>query len=63
MFDGRKCKSDQSWNNQKGWCEFKKLYYTWTSSACSCKNGKYLASIMDNWAIICDEIIDADTEA
>ena len=28
-----------------------------------CENGKYLASIMDDSAITCDEIIDADAEA
>ena len=27
------------------------------------KNGKYLASIMDDSAIMCDEIIEADAEA
>ena len=31
-------------------------------SACCCENGKYLASIIDNLAITCDEIIDAETE-
>ena len=30
--------------------------YVWNSATCSCENGKYLASIMDNSAIICDEV-------
>ena len=30
---------------------------------CSCKNGKYLASIIVNSVIMCNEIIDADAEA
>ena len=32
----------------------------WNPAACSCKNGKYLASIIDNLVIICDEIIDTE---
>ena len=32
--------------------------YVWNLSTCNCENGKYLASIMDDSAIICDEIID-----
>ena len=28
-----------------------------------CENGKYLASIMDNSAIICDEVIGVDVDA
>ena len=31
--------------------------YIWNPSAWSCKNGKNLASIMDDSAITCDEII------
>ena len=27
------------------------------TTTCSCENGKYLASIMDDSAITCDEII------
>ena len=29
---------------------------------CKCKNSKYLASITDDLAIICDEVIDTDDE-
>ena len=32
--------------------------YVWNLSTCNCENGKYLASIMDDSTIICDEIID-----
>ena len=35
-----------------------KKKYIWNPATCSCKNGKYLASIMDDSAITCDEIID-----
>ena len=37
--------------------------YIWNPATCSCENGKYLASIVDDSAIKCDEIIDADAEA
>ena len=30
--------------------------YIWNSATCSCKNGKYLASIIDNLLIMWDEI-------
>ena len=32
--------------------------YIWNPSTCICKNGKYLASIMDDSVITCDEIIE-----
>ena len=31
--------------------------YVWNLSTCNCENGKYLASIMDDSAIICKKII------
>ena len=31
--------------------------YVWNPSKCICENGKYLASIMDDSTIICDEVI------
>ena len=31
----------------------------WNRATCSCKNGKYLASVIDNSVITCDGIIDA----
>ena len=39
-----------------------KKEYVWNPSACIFENRKYLASIMDDTAIICDEVIDADDE-
>ena len=60
-FDGRKCNSDQWWNNEKRHvCE---KDYVWNPAICSCENGKYLANIMDDSANICDEVIDADRDA
>ena len=32
--------------------------YTQNPARCSCKNGKYLASIIDDSVIMCDEIIE-----
>ena len=63
-FDGRKCNSDQCWNNDKCRCECKKLHvpekdYVWNPATCSCENGKYLASIMDNSVITCDGILES----
>ena len=61
-FDGRNCNSDKWWNNDKRRCECKKDIcekdYICNPSTCICKNGKYLGSIMDHSAIICDEIIE-----
>ena len=31
--------------------------YVWNPATCNCENEKYLASIMDDSAIICDEVI------
>ena len=66
-FDGKKCNSDQLSNNDKCLCECKKRHvceknYIWNPSTYSCKNGKYLASIMNDSGITCDKIIDADVE-
>ena len=35
-----------------------KKYYTWNHVTCSSKNDKFLASIIDDSLITCDEIID-----
>ena len=56
-FYGKKCKS---WNNDKCWCECNKHRvcekdFVWNTATCNCKNGKYLASIMDDSAITNDE--------
>ena len=67
-FDGRKCNSNQKWNNDKSRCECKNpkkhfvCKYFWNTVTCSCKNGKYLASIIDNSVITCDEIIHAEAK-
>ena len=31
--------------------------YVWNPATCNCENGKYLASIMDDSMITCDEVI------
>ena len=38
-------------------------YYIWNPATCSCKNGKYLASIIDDSVIMSDEIIDAEAKS
>ena len=64
-FDGRKCNSDQWWNNDKCQCECKKMSCMWRKimfknpSACNCEHGKDLANIMYNSAIMCDEVIES----
>ena len=58
-FDGRKCNSNQKWNNSKSQCECKnprkrhvcKKDYIWKPSTCTCKNGKHLESIIDDSVI------------
>ena len=62
-FDGKRCNSDQWWNNDKCLCECKKCYvcekdYICNPAICSCENGKYLTSIMDDSMNKCDEIIE-----
>ena len=63
-FDGRKCNSDQWWNNNICQCECKKRHacekdYVWNPSTCNCVNGKYIASIIDDSAIMFDEVIES----
>ena len=62
-----KCDLDQCLNNNNCWYECKKRYvcekyYIWNPATCCCKYGKYLASIMDDSAINCDEIIESYDE-
>ena len=62
-FNERKYNSDKWWNNNKCRCECKKhniceKYYIWNPAICSCENGKYLVSIMDDPAITRDETIE-----
>ena len=33
--------------------------YIWNHCSCTCGNGKYVESIIDNSLVTCDEIIDA----
>ena len=66
-FDGRKCNSDQWWNNDKCRCEYKKRHvcekdYFWNPATSSCGSRKYLASFKDDSAIMCDEIIESCKE-
>ena len=66
-FDGRKCNSDQWWDNDKCQCECKKCQvsekdYIWNPVTCSSENVKHLASIMDDSVVTCDEIIESYDE-
>ena len=64
-FDGRKCNSNQKWNNNNCRCECKNQKkirvqennYIWNPATCSCKNDKYLASIIDDSMITSNEVI------
>ena len=54
-------------NNDKCQWECKKHHtckkeYVWNPSACICKNVKYLAGIMHDSEITCDEIIESYNE-
>ena len=63
----KKCNSDQWWNKNTCWwvsktsCMWK--YYIWNPATCRCKNGKYLASIMDDPEVMCDEFINAEAKS
>ena len=62
-FDGRKCNSNQWWNNDKYQCECKKHRicerdYIWNPTTCICENGKYMGNITDDSVITCDRIIE-----
>ena len=55
-------------NDNRCRCECKKRHvyekdYIWNRAKCTCKNGKYLASIMDDSTITCGEIIDAKAKS
>ena len=61
-FDGTKCNSNQWWDNDKFGCECKKIMYVkkiifGILEKYICENGKYLAGIMDDSMIICDEVV------
>ena len=62
-----KCNSNQWLNNDKCWCDCKKIYlcekgYVWNPATCNCESGSYLRSIMDDSAIICDADIKSYNE-
>ena len=66
-FHARKCTSNQRWNNNKYRCECKKHHIRekdsiWNPDTCCCENGKYLASIIDDSVITCDETIEKETK-
>ena len=55
-FDGKKCNSNQKWNNNKCWCNFKKHHICekdciWSPVTCSCENDKYLPSVIGDSVI------------
>ena len=63
-YDGRKCNSNQKWNNDKRWLSVNiqktqcgQKCYIWNPSTCNCVNGKYLESIIDDSVITWDEFI------
>ena len=65
--DGTKFNSNQWWNNDKCWCDCKKYLifgkdYVWNPATYNCKNGKYLASIIDDSVIMGDEVIKSYNE-
>ena len=65
IFDGRKCNSNQKWDNYKYRCEYKnpkdynacEKYHTCNPTTCSCENAEYLTRAIDYSAISCNEII------
>ena len=62
-FDRRKCNSDQKWDNDKCWWNWKKHDIfekgsNWISATCGRENGKYLAVITDDLVMVCDKNIE-----
>ena len=62
-FDGRKSNLDQWCSNDKYGCECKKHNicekdYIWNLATWSCENEKYLASVIDDSFITCNETIE-----
>ena len=67
-FDGRKCNSNQKWNKDQCCRECKKHNINEKDHILNpvtfrCKNGKYLANIMEDLLITCDEIIDTEVKS
>ena len=66
-YERKKYNSNQWWNNNKCWYDCKEVYvcekdYIWNPATCICENGKYLAIIMDDLAIIFDKVIASTTK-
>ena len=64
-FDGRNCNLNQKWNIDKCLCQGKNpkehhvsKKFKWNPAICSCENGKYLGSIIDNSVIRCNDFIE-----
>ena len=62
-FDGKKFNSNQKWKTINPNVSVKKQHicekeYIWNAATFSWTNGKYLASIIDDSVITCDEIIE-----
>ena len=60
-FHGRKCNSGQWWNDDKCWCESKKHHLcekvcVWNPAIGDCETLKYLACIMDDFAIMYEKV-------
>ena len=56
--DGRKYNSNQKWNKNKVDMSVKiRKKITWNPDKCTCKNGKYLTSIIDK-SVLCYETIE-----
>ena len=67
-FDRSNCNSDQWWDNDKCWFECNKRHvfekdYVGNYTKYNSENGKYLAIIMDDSAIMFDEIIEETVPA
>ena len=52
--DGRKCNSDQSWNNDKCWCKSRKSHVYEKDCVWTC-----LAGVMDDLVIIFGEVMES----
>ena len=64
-FDGKKCNSNQKWNNDKCRYDSKnpkehnacEKVCIWNPTTCGCENAEYLTSIIEDSVIMCDKII------
>ena len=64
--NSKKCSSNQIWKNDRYRfeCQNPKEHnacgkgYIWNPATCSCENGRYAGSIIDDSVITCDEIME-----